>query len=280
MEDEKQRQLVEMLTEFCDDCLNEEFKTLNIRMVEKLSQRDDFSIGRDKTESWACAIALAVGQLNFLFDRSFDPFMTQDMLCHYFGVSRANATLKSRDIRRLLELRLGDEEFSTEFVLSMDIPKSDEDLKRIRLLNEVRPLIASKRPDDVNDLKNDELIRLFLEFYQDFHNDEELIKLLRKTFFVNIKSQNQSLIQSLGLNKFRVPLFTSTDECRNFMNDFKDVELFTWPFCNVINYLDNPDFDGVIINPESDGFLISRDMIEKIFKNHENIDYWSIFYMY
>lgn len=280
MEEEKQKQLVEMLTGFCDECLNEEFKTLNIRMVEKLSKREDFSIGRNKTESWACAIALAVGQLNFLFDTSFEPFMTQDDLCWYFGVSRQNATLKSRDLRRLLELKLGDEEFSTEFVLSLDIPESDEDLKRIRLLNEVKPLIAFKRPEDVEDIENTELLKLVQEFYIDPENDEELVKLLRKTFFVQLTSHGQSLSQVLDLNRFRIPLFTSTDECRNLRNDFEDVKFRQWPFSNAIEYLGNSNFDGVIVNPESDGFIISRSMIEKVFKNHENIDYWSIFFTY
>ena len=275
---EKQKLLIEMLCEFCDEYLDEEFRMLNVRMAEKLLDRDDFSIGRDKTESWACAIALAVGQLNFLFDTSFNPFITQNKLCRYFGVSRQNATLKSRDIRRLLELRLGDEEFSTEFVLSLDIPKSDDDLKRIRLLNEVKPLIASKRPDNVEDIENTELLGLFEEFHKDPQNDEKLIKLLRKTFFVQFTSHNQSLKQVLDLNKFRIPLFTSIDECGNFMNDFEDVKLYSWPFSNVIDYLDNSNFNGVIINPESDGFVVSRDMIEKVFVNHENIDYWSIFF--
>lgn len=280
MDGEKKKQLIKMLSEFCDECLNDEFKMLNIRMVEKLSQRDDFTIGRNKIESWACAIALAVGQMNFLFDTSFDPFMTQDDLCWYFGVSRQNATLKSRDIRRLLELRLGDEEFSTEFVLSLDIPESDEDLKRIRLLNEIKPLIASKRPDDVEDIENSELLRCFQEFYIDPENDEVLIKVLRKTFFVQLTSYGQSLKQVLDLNRFRIPLFTSTYECRNLRNDFGDVKFRPWPFSNVIEYLDNSNFDGVIVNPESDGFLITRNMIEKVFKNHENIDYWTIFFTY
>ena len=280
MEDEKQRQLVEMLTAFCDECLNEEFKTLNIRMVEKLSQRDDFSIGRDKTESWACAIALAVGQLNFLFDTSFDPFISQDVLCGYFGVGRQNATLKSRDLRRLLELKLGDEEFSTEFVLSLDIPESDEDLKRIRLLNEIKPLIASKRPEDVEGIENAELLRQLQEFYAEHEKDENLIKLLRKTFFVQFTSHNQGLKQVLDSNRFRIPLFTSTDECRNLRNDFEDVKFYPWPFSNVITYLSNSNFEGVIVNPESDGFVITRNMIEKVFKDHENIDYWSIFFTY
>ncbi len=157
---EAEAQLIEMIGEFSDIYLDEEFKYLNVKLAIRIIEGDEFSIRRGKLENWACAIILAVGQLNFLFDIQLKPFVTQDMLCNYFKVKRQSATIRARDIRRALNLKLGDEEFSTEFVLSMNIPESDEDLKRIRQLDEVKFLISQDYPEDVDAVDNTELVDL------------------------------------------------------------------------------------------------------------------------
>ena len=56
-------------------------------------------------------------------------------------------------------MKLGDEEFTTDLISTLDIPESDEDLKRIRTFKEVKSQITN-RPDTPEDVDNTELIEL------------------------------------------------------------------------------------------------------------------------
>ena len=134
---EKQEELKRMISEFSDEYLNNEYKSLNLKLLNKLIE-NNVSFNRGRVENWACGIIFAIGQLNFLFERSIMPYVSHNRVCGYFETRKETAWIKSRDIRRLLNLKLGDEELSTEFTLSLNIPKSDEDLKRIRTFEEVK----------------------------------------------------------------------------------------------------------------------------------------------
>lgn len=77
---QKQEQLIEMVSKFSDEYLDDELKALNLKLLDRLSDTPDVSLNRVKPENWACAIIMAVGQLNFLFDLAIKPYITQDML--------------------------------------------------------------------------------------------------------------------------------------------------------------------------------------------------------
>lgn len=59
-------------------------------------------IGREK--SWAGGIIYTLGRVNFLFDKSTEPYMNLGGLCEKTGVSQSNASAKSREIWRRLDL--------------------------------------------------------------------------------------------------------------------------------------------------------------------------------
>lgn len=92
---------------FSDEYLDDEFKSINVKLANELVGRDDISFEDDDVEMWACGIVFAVGQLNFLFDGLYHPHITRDDVCGYFAVGRINANNKARDIRRILNLKLG-----------------------------------------------------------------------------------------------------------------------------------------------------------------------------
>ena len=94
-------EITQMISQFSDEYLNEEYKNLNIKLADKLSKTPDISLKRGKAENWACAIILAVGQLNFLFDRPTSPYITQDFLCSYFGCKRTSVTIKALNTKML-----------------------------------------------------------------------------------------------------------------------------------------------------------------------------------
>lgn len=77
--------------------------------------------------------------------------------------------------------------------------------------------------------------------------------------------------------KFKIPLFTSLDECSAVIAGVDDIEPKIWPLVNVISYIGSEKFDGVVINPDVDNFSLSNEMIDEIYLNHEQIDYCHIF---
>ena len=235
-------EIVTMISDFSTKYLDDEYKSLNIKLVGKLS--DKVSFETDKPELWAGGIVYAVGQLNFLFDREIKPFILRDEISYYFGCDLRKISLKSRDIRRLLELKLGDEEFSTEFVSSLNIPPSDGDLKRIRLLNEVKHQILPRRPLDADYVKNSEVEKLIRRIGDGEDCLEELYLLLRSVYFIQLHSENKSLMENTGDGGFRFLLFTSMDKSMEISDAYNGLEPELWAFYNIMDFIDGENFRG------------------------------------
>lgn len=264
---------IQLIGEFSKRYLDDEFRLLCIKLAYKLEETEGISFADDKPEHWACGIIYAIGQLNFLFDTHLEPYVTQDRLCYHFSANRQRMSAKSRDIRRLLNLKLGNEEFSTEFVLSLRIPESDADLKRIRQMDEIKYLVSKKRPKDVESVDNADLERMIDGFF-DNPDWDELFFILRSTYFIRPFSGYMGLILKETV-KFRVPLYTSVEKCCIPEDSFEDFRLGVWPFSNIISELKNEDLDGVVIN---DSFVITKDMIRSVYPNPDDIDYHDIFF--
>lgn len=271
-------EIILLIDEFSDLYLDGEYKNLCVRLARRLCKTEGFSFGRDGPEVWACAIIFAVGQLNFLFEGLWDPYVDRDMLCGCFSASRVKINAKARDIRRLLELKLGDEEFSTGFVSSLKIPESDEDLKRIRIFNEVRPLISG-RPESMEDLDNSELLDLIGRIRRGEEEClDELYPLLRKAYFIRPYLGNMVINLRSDDGTFQIPVYTSVEECRSLKNEFEDLEYGLWPLINVLGSIGNRNFRGVIINPNVEGFVLSEEMIARVYPDRNKFDYLNIFF--
>lgn len=268
--------VIELVNRFSDDYLNDEFRDLCIKLVFKLSQNPDVSLNRGKTEAWASGIIYVIGQLNFLFDPITEYYLSNDLVSSYFNVSKQTVWNKSRDIRRLLNLKLGDEEFSSEYILNLKIPQSDDDLKRIRTFNEVKNQISSRPPIDIDYVKNKELIALIRNGENDLN---DLYYHMRSAYFIDLNHDFNTLMIKTDDGKFIIPLFTSVRESDEFLSYF-DEELVAkyWPFTNILYRMDNSNFLGVMINPKTDDFFVSKEMIEEIYPNRNNIDYWRIYF--
>jgi hypothetical protein len=52
--------------------------------------------------TWASGIVYALGEINFLADKSFDPYMTMADVCTGFGVGQSTASAKAQVISRVL----------------------------------------------------------------------------------------------------------------------------------------------------------------------------------
>jgi hypothetical protein len=65
-----------------------------------------------RANSWAAGIVYAVGQVNFLFDKSQIPYMAASDLAAGFGVASSTAGNKAKTIRDALNIHMMDPEWT------------------------------------------------------------------------------------------------------------------------------------------------------------------------
>ncbi len=86
----------------CRDHLDDEYRDLARAMTAALCRKRPSPLAAGQPRTWACGIAYALGQLNFLSDRSFKPYMSTKDLCAAFGVGASTAQAKAAAIRAAL----------------------------------------------------------------------------------------------------------------------------------------------------------------------------------
>ena len=96
--------IVNLTDAVCNQHLNSEYATMSRRLAATLARKRPSPILRGKPEIWACAIVYALGTVNFLFDKSQNPYMRADELCAAFGVSQSSGANKAKFIRDLLKM--------------------------------------------------------------------------------------------------------------------------------------------------------------------------------
>lgn len=114
---EKEQLLIELVSDFCHNKLNEEYKNLCVKMVEKLGRKKTVPFITGRLEIWASSIIYTIGNLNFLFDKSFEPsYIPSSAIHEYFGTSSSTVSAKSKIIRDLLKVNRFKDEFSTNLM--------------------------------------------------------------------------------------------------------------------------------------------------------------------
>jgi hypothetical protein len=106
--------ILDLLSAFCKEKLDEEYFELAERMTFKLGREAKVPFINGQPASWAAAIIHAIGAINFLFDKSFEPYLSTEDLCNYFGTNKSATSDKSKRIREKLNINLWDSEFSTK----------------------------------------------------------------------------------------------------------------------------------------------------------------------
>ena len=119
IENQKQ-QILDLLRDFCSQKLDEEYFKLAERLTLKLARKRNSPLATGQPKIWAAAIIHALGTINFLFDKSFDPYLSVDDINNYFGTNKSTSGNKSRQIRDLLKLSPFDNEFSTQNIQDND----------------------------------------------------------------------------------------------------------------------------------------------------------------
>jgi hypothetical protein len=94
--------VVALTDAFCVEYLNAEYRDLAHRMVAALCRKRPSPLASGQPRTWACAIIHVLGQLNFLSDPSFEPFMTMAQVAAGFGVGQSTASAKAKVIATTL----------------------------------------------------------------------------------------------------------------------------------------------------------------------------------
>lgn len=112
--EEKRHRLLEATSAYCREHLDEEYEALCGKLIDKMARKRTVPFLTGQMEIWAASVIYALGQINFLFDKSFKPYATADDICNHFGVKKNTVSAKAGVIRDMFKMGYYDEQFSTE----------------------------------------------------------------------------------------------------------------------------------------------------------------------
>ena len=141
MVEEKTKYLVEMTSKFCQTHVINEYQELSEKLIRKLARKRHVPFLSGKIEIWAAAVIYVLGQINFLFDKSFQPYVTADEICNFFWANKSSVSQKAKVIRDMLKLNCFDPEFSTQHV------KDRNPLKDLVMINGMAVPISTLSPE-------------------------------------------------------------------------------------------------------------------------------------
>ena len=102
------QEIVALTDALCKERLDEEYAQLARQLTAAMCRKRPSPLVGGKANSWACGIVYALGQVNFLFDKSQDPYMAAGDLCAAFGVSAGTGSAKAKAVRDALDFGLMD----------------------------------------------------------------------------------------------------------------------------------------------------------------------------
>jgi hypothetical protein len=113
-------EIAQLIVGFCDEKLDEEYKALCLKALEKLCRKRPSPVAGGRAPTWACGIVYAIGSNNFIFDKSQPLTMTATEIAEWFGISKSTAGNKASEVSRLLKLDYTNAEFQLESMISQN----------------------------------------------------------------------------------------------------------------------------------------------------------------
>ena len=90
---------------FCDEHLDREYANMARYAIAGLCRKRPSPLISGNPRTWACAVLYAIGQINFLHDKSSSPYMAMADLCGHFGVAPSTGGNKAKLVRETLGIR-------------------------------------------------------------------------------------------------------------------------------------------------------------------------------
>jgi Domain of unknown function (DUF6398) len=101
---ERYRELTALTDAFCRERLNEGYAELSRKAVAALCRKRPSPVTLGQAATWACGVIYALGQVNFLDDKSATPHMRMQEVCTGFGVAPSTGGNKAKAVRDLLRM--------------------------------------------------------------------------------------------------------------------------------------------------------------------------------
>ncbi len=105
-------EIIEITDSVCAELLDAEYSGLAREAVARLARKRPSPLLSGRRGTWAAAVIYALGQVNFLFDSSTEPYLTADELSAAFGVAKSTMSAKAKQVRDLLKM----DHFTPEFL--------------------------------------------------------------------------------------------------------------------------------------------------------------------
>ena len=96
------RDLTALTDAFCHERLNDDYAELARRALAALCRKRPSPVLSGRANTWACGVIYALGQVNFLDDKSMIPFLRMQDVCTGFGVSPSTGGNKAKAVRDAL----------------------------------------------------------------------------------------------------------------------------------------------------------------------------------
>ena len=110
----KQDKIFILFSGFCKNHLDDEYQKLCTELFNDLLEYDPEVFNRGKEEIWAAAIVWAIGSVNFLGDKDFEPHASLSDVCEYFNASTSTVGQKASKIRDWLDIDFFNEKFQRD----------------------------------------------------------------------------------------------------------------------------------------------------------------------
>lgn len=114
--EEKKAELLKLTIEFSKKFLNEEYEVVIVKLINKMARKREIPFVSGRIEIWAAAVIHALGTINFLFDKSNQPYVSATDIFEYFGTKQSTTSQKSKKIRDMFNMTYFDSNFSIESV--------------------------------------------------------------------------------------------------------------------------------------------------------------------
>lgn len=113
----REDEIARLVVSFCNEKIDAEYATLCEKMVRKLGRKRPSPLDKGRLEIWAAAVIYTVATINFLFDKSFEPYLPSSKIVEHFGTSSSTLSQKAKLIRTMLKLSpYWDPDFSTTYM--------------------------------------------------------------------------------------------------------------------------------------------------------------------
>jgi len=96
--------IIELTDSFSKKHLNEEYAQLIRYAIAAMCRKRPSPLLKGKINTWACGITYAIGFVNFLFDKSQEPYISAGEMCEAFGISKSTGGSKSKIVKDALNM--------------------------------------------------------------------------------------------------------------------------------------------------------------------------------